>query len=49
MFLELAEGCQRGRSEATLAVQRREEPEKKLKKRTEAVRVIIVNQAFGTE
>lgn len=49
MFLELAEDSQRGRSEATLTVQRREESKKKLKKRTEAVRVIIVNQAFGTE
>lgn len=45
----MSEDCQRGRSEATLTVQRKEESEKELKKRTEAVRVIIVNQAFGTE
>lgn len=38
-----------GRSETTLTVQRREEDNKKPKKRTEAVRVIMVHQALETE
>lgn len=37
------------RSETTLTVQRREEDDKKPKKRTEAVRVIMVYQALETE
>lgn len=44
---KLAEDCQRDRSEAILTVQRREEAEKKPKKRTEALRVSMVQQALG--